>query len=108
MTHINSRHYIRIAEACDDYLAGLTSLEVTINNLEGLIFALEEITADLRNQFLARWGLLEDLYAASLEQPERKLLETCRDKLLAAVTEIRDAASRRVDSSAGQHGEALE
>ena len=95
MSEANVRHYARIARASDDYLAGAASLEVTISTLEGLIAALEDISPDLRNQFLARWGLLEDLYATSLDQPERRLIEINRDRLRVAVAEIRDAAYRR-------------
>lgn len=99
MNQANVRHYARIAQACDHYLVGAATLEVTISTLEGLIAALEDISPDLRNQFLARWGLLEDLYATALDQPERQLIEINGDRLRAAVVEIRDAAHRRAGNA---------
>lgn len=91
----NSRQYRRMAEVCNEYLDSGRSIASTISDLEGLIQALEGISLELRNQFLARSGVLEDLYAASIERPDEDLLNVHRDKLTRAVAEIRDAALKR-------------
>lgn len=91
----NSRQYRRIADVCLEYLDSGRSIASTISDLEGLIQSLEGIPSELRNQFLARSGVLEDLYAASIDRPEADVLNVYRDKLITAVVEIRDAALKR-------------
>ncbi|QRR32425.1 hypothetical protein JNX00_12060 [Hydrogenophaga sp. YM1] len=91
----NLQQYRRIVEVCLEYLDSRRSIASTIADLEGLIQALEGVSSDLKNQFLARSGVLEDIYAASLDHPELDLLNVHRERLVAAVTEILDASRRR-------------
>jgi hypothetical protein len=91
----DAMHYKSIIAACDAFLDGRTSLPQTVSDLEGLIAALEEISSEDRNQFLSRWGVLEDLFSASLYEPDRRIIESSSELLTRTLAEIRSAAQRR-------------
>lgn len=97
-TEINSRIYIRIAEICENYLTRSASLYETITKLEGLISFLV-ISVDLKNEFLKRWGFLEEVFAAELDDPSRDVIRTEKQRLFDAVIQIQKAANDRVENA---------
>lgn len=100
VAQINSRHYKRMVEAIDLYETGDLTLRGVIDRLSGLIASIEGISLELKNEFLARWGVLEDIYATSLYRRGNAELDAQEhETITCALGEIRDAASRRIVSS---------
>lgn len=52
----------------EDYKNGRIGIQTLVGDLEALILTLENVTQDHRNLLLSHWGLLEEVYAWTLDK----------------------------------------
>jgi hypothetical protein len=95
-TNINSHQYSRIVDTCENYLTEAASLYETITKLEGLISALENISTELKNEFLMRCGFLEEVFAVDLDDSSKGIIQAEKPRLLETVIQIQKAAKNRI------------
>jgi hypothetical protein len=71
MSDYDLRQYKLILENVKVPILNLNTLKKTIDNLEGLIYAIEEKDDIWNQQFMMQWWILEDIYAeiCSTERP---------------------------------------
>lgn len=97
----NSRQYALMVDVIRAYEANEIGLPRLIEQLEGLIAALEDVGGELRNAFLSRWGVLEDIHAAAIHHGRNVLDEAEIGRIRSALTEIKAAAAKRIVAGTG-------
>ncbi len=64
----NQRQYARILELIGSFETGKVSFDRLVRDIEALIMTMENISPDYKNILLSKWGILEEVYAVSMDQ----------------------------------------
>ena len=83
-------------ERLDAFEQKTLSLGDLVSNLDGLQNALRDVDAKWRNAFLKQWGVLEDVYADSLDKRLIDLPAEWMTLIKKAIEEMRWLISKRL------------
>ncbi len=93
MSDYNNRQYRRMLDQINDFRSKRIDLKHLINGLESLLCALEQADAGWKSEFQSNWGVLEEVYAVSLDQ-KRQLTKNDWRLLNTAVEDIKQLITR--------------
>lgn len=70
LSEYNQRQLSLMKEMLELYTSDKLSLKKLIDNLEGLLYCLQSVDAEWRNEFHEYWFVLEQMYTVSLYRSE--------------------------------------
>ena len=70
LSEYNQRQLSLMKEMLELYTSDKLSLKKLIDNLEGLLYCLQSVDAEWKNEFHEHWFVLEQVYAVSLYRHE--------------------------------------
>lgn len=85
-----------MTEQLDAYGRGAMDLGALVSRLDGLQNALPDAGASWRNEFSRQWGVLEDVYADSLDKNLKEIPMEHMSLVGKAIQEIRRLVSERI------------
>lgn len=91
----NERQYKRMLQMIEAYECRQIGVATLIDNVYGLIRALEGVSDEWRSSLLRKWGPLEEVYAVSLHQGKTDLDDCDRKEIEAALADLKEALEKR-------------
>lgn len=91
----NERQYKRMLQTIEAYECRQIGLLTLINNVDGLIRALEGVSDEWRSSLIGKWAPLEVVYAFALEQGKTDLDDRDRKRIEAALADLKEALEKR-------------
>jgi hypothetical protein len=99
MTAYNKRQLKLMLERIDWFHRGEIGLPALIANLDGLLNALEGVDQRWKQAFLKQWGVLEEVYADSLDKglsavpsENMPLINRAMDELKQLIAQVQECA----------------
>lgn len=94
----DERQYRLMLGRLDAYQRGQIGLSPLITDLEALCDALQNTTADWRQDFWQKWGKLEDVYAIALDEGRSELEPTEEVVVNQVINNLRDQIQHKLES----------
>ncbi|HBE32357.1 MAG TPA: hypothetical protein DD990_13765 [Cyanobacteria bacterium UBA11368] len=95
----NQRQYQRIIEAIEAYEHKRIRLAQLISDLEALVESLENISYEWRSLLLSQWGMLEDVYAYTLDEGRTDLEEEDISLISQALAELKELVKLQIEEA---------
>ncbi len=96
MEDYDIRQYRLMLDKLDAFGTQKLPLSNLISNLDGLLNALEDTDEQWKNAFLRQWGVLEDVYANSLDKNLQEIPGDQQVLVSKAVAEIRKLVAQNM------------
>jgi hypothetical protein len=100
MTEHDQRQYHLMLNQLTKFGEGQIALDVLVNDLEGLLNALEGISSSWKQAFLHEWGKLEDERAYALFKNLQALDQETSQRIRLAVSKLKLLVLEKVDDPA--------
>lgn len=91
----DSRQLELMLETLTQVENGEMSIGNAISRLEALVHAMDNVDPQWKNRYLGEWGVLEDVYAVSLDRNSKGLRQDEMTLVEKAVKELRDLVEER-------------
>jgi len=100
MSEFDQRQYRLIVDQLKRFTSKEIDLGTVVDNLEGLLNAIERVDEGWKDAFLSQWGKLEDARAFALYKGLNELDSATAERVQDAVAQLKLMALERIDDPA--------